>query len=348
VDIEDSFMPGKKEVQILPKHEKLAIYGLTVSQIAGLVRTASYGSTISQYRGKGTDEYDIVLRLQEDQIDDLNNLENLKIRTMKGDLIALKDLVEFEVISGLSQINHRNKKRIITLTGNISFYQDGNKTKKRSTDEVVQILMGNKITGEKGTLSNFQQRFPSYQLEFGGVAEEQRKSYNSLFLAFGVALLLIFTILAAQFKSYVQPFIVMMTIPFSLIGVIAGLLVTGLPASLNSLVAVVALAGVVVNDSLVLVDFVNRERGALRLRPIILTSVTTIFGLMPMMLSTAEAVSDWKPMAVSIAFGLAFATVLTLFLIPVIYSLIDSLFGKIGITRFKTHLSYEECVDCEE
>jgi multidrug efflux pump subunit AcrB len=280
---------------------------------------------------------------------------------MKGDLIALKDLVEFEVISGLSQINHRNKKRIITVTGNNSFYQVGNKTKKRTTDEVVQILMGNKITGEKGTLSNFQQRFPGYQLEFGGVAEEQRKSYNSLFLAFGVALLLIFTILAAQFKSYVQPFIVMMTIPFSLIGVIVGLLVTGLPASLNSLVAVVALAGVVVNDSLVLVDFVNRERergidrwnslinaGALRLRPIILTSVTTIFGLMPMMLSTAEAVSDWKPMAVSIAFGLAFATILTLFLIPVIYSLIDSLFGKIGITRFKTHLSYEECVDCEE
>ena len=172
---------------------------------------------------------------------------------------------------------------------------------------------------------------------------------------------MIFTILAAQFKSYVQPFIVMMTIPFSLIGVIVGLLVTGLPASLNSLVAVVALAGVVVNDSLVLVDFVNRERdqgidrwnslinaGALRLRPIILTSVTTIFGLMPMMLSTAEAVADWKPMAVSIAFGLAFATILTLFLIPVIYSLVDSLFGRIGVTRFKTHLSYKECVDCEE
>jgi len=360
-DIEDSFMPGKKEVQINPKHEKLAVYGLTVSQIAGLVRTASYGSTISKYRGKGTDEFDIVLRLQEDQIDDLNNLENLKIRTMNGDLIALKDLAEFEIISGLSQINHRNKKRIITVTGNNSFYQIGNVTKKRTTDEVVQILMGNKITGEKGTLSNFQQRFPGYQLEFGGVAEEQRKSYNSLFLAFGVALLLIFTILAAQFKSYVQPFIVMMTIPFSLIGVIVGLLITGLPASLNSLVAVVALAGVVVNDSLVLVDFVNRERergvdrwnslinaGALRLRPIILTSVTTIFGLMPMMLSTAEAVSDWKPMAVSIAFGLAFATVLTLFLIPVIYSLIDSLFGRIGITRFKTHLSYEECVDFDE
>ena len=108
-------------------------------------------------------------------------------------------------------------------------------------------------------------------------------------------------------------------------------------------------------------DFGNRERdkgvdrwnslinaGAIRLRPIILTSVTTIFGLMPMILSTSQSASEWKPMAVSIAFGLAFATVLTLFVIPVIYSLMDSFFGRIGVTRFKTHLNYEECVDCDE
>ncbi len=361
VDIEDSFQPGKKEVQIIPKHERLALYDLSVSQIAGFIRTASYGTTISKYRGDGTDEYDIILRLKEDQIDDLNDLDNLKIRTRSGDLINLNELAEFEIKSGLAQIRHRDKKRIIVITANTTLYKDGNKMKKRSTDDVVQTLMGSRITGTEGSLSNFQQRFPGHILEFGGVAEEQRKSYTSLVLAFGVALLLIFTILAAQFKSYVQPLIVMMTIPFSLIGVIFGLLVTGLPASLNSLVAVVALAGVVVNDSLVLVDFVNRERekgvdrwnslinaGAIRVRPIILTSVTTIFGLMPMILSTSEAASDWKPMAVSIAFGLAFATVLTLFVIPVIYSLIDSLFGRIGVTRFKTHLSYEECVNCDE
>ncbi len=361
VDIEDSFQPGKKEVQIIPKHERLALYGLSVSQIAGFIRTASYGTTISKYRGDGTDEYDIILRLKEDQIDDLNDLDNLKIRTRNGDLINLNELADFEIKSGLAQIKHRDKKRIIVITGNTTLYKDGNKMKKRSTDDVMQTLMGSRITGAEGTLSNFQQRFPGHILEFGGVAEEQKKSYTSLFLAFGVALLLIFTILAAQFKSYVQPFIVMMTIPFSLIGVIFGLLVTGLPASLNSLVAVVALAGVVVNDSLVLVDFVNRERdkgvdrwnslinaGATRLRPIILTSVTTIFGLMPMILSTSQSASEWKPMAVSIAFGLAFATVLTLFVIPVIYSLMDSFFGRIGVTRFKTHLSYDDCVDCDE
>ncbi|RLC49964.1 MAG: hypothetical protein DRI23_08095, partial [Candidatus Cloacimonadota bacterium] len=169
------------------------------------------------------------------------------------------------------------------------------------------------------------------------------------------------TILATQFKSAVQPLIVMFTIPFALIGVIFGLLVTGLPFSMMTMISVVALAGVVVNDALVLVDFVNRERasgvdrwnslinaGAIRLRPIIMTTVTTIAGFMPIILSNSSTTSDYKPMAVSIAFGLAFATVLTLFVIPVLYSLVDSLFGKLGMTRFKTHASYEECVDCDE
>ena len=126
---------------------------------------------------------------------------------------------------------------------------------------------------------------------------------------------------------------------------------------MNTMIAFVALAGVVVNDSLVLVDFVNKERdkgidrwnslinaGAIRLRPIILTTVTTIFGVLPMIFTTSKSVRDWKPMAVSIVFGLAFATILTLFVIPVVYSLVDSLFGKLKLTRFKTHQSYEECV----
>ena len=165
------------------------------------------------------------------------------------------------------------------------------------------------------------------------VKEEQTKSFNSLYLAFIIAMLLVYTILATQFKSWVQPVIVMATIPFAIIGVIFGLAVTQLPFSLMTLISVVALVGVVVNDSLVLVDFVNKERergvdrwnslinaGTVRLRPIILTTITTIAGFMPIILSNASAVKDWKPMAVSIAFGLAFATTLTLFVIPVIYT----------------------------
>ncbi len=182
-----------------------------------------------------------------------------------------------------------------------------------------------------------------------------------MYIALVVALILIFAILAAKFNSYVQPFIVMLTIPFAIIGVIFGLIITGLPFSLMTLIAVLALAGVVVNDSLILVDFVNRERemgvdrwnslinaGTVRLRPILMTTVTTIAGFMPILISTSSQVESWKPIAVSIAFGLAFATLLTLFIIPVVYSFIDSIFGKLGFTRFKTHKKFDECVDCKK
>ena len=357
VDIEDSFLPGKKEVIIIPKYDKLSMYGLSVAQLSSFVRTASYGSTVSKFRGFGVDEYDIIVRLKEEQIKDLEDLKNLRIRTLSGNLIDLRDIADFKLESSLAQIDHWDKKRIITITGDTSFYTENGKTKKRTTDEVMNELLGNKLTGTVGRLANFEQRFSGYQLDFGGVVEEQRKSYQSLGLAFGIAIMIIFAVLATQFKSYVQPLIVMFVIPFSFIGVIAGLLITGLPFSLTTLVAVVALAGVVVNDSLVLVDFVNRERamgvdrwnslinaGATRLRPIILTTVTTIGGLLPMIFSTSKAVADWKPMAVSISFGLAFATMITLFIIPAVYSLVDSFFGRFHLTRFKSHKSYAECV----
>ena len=228
---------------------------------------------------------------------------------------------------------------------------------KRSPNEVNEFLFGNQLLGKTGTLSNFSQRYPGYLIESGGVMEEQRKSYGSLYMAFIVAVLIIFTILAAQFKSYVQPLIVMTTVPFAFIGVIFGLWVTRLPFSLTTLTAFVALAGVVVNDSLVLVDFVNRlrdqgvdrwnsliEAGKTRIRPIFLTTITTVSGLLPMIFSTSKASADWKPMAVSIAFGLVFATMLTLLVIPCIYSLVDSLFGKMKMTRFKQHLSIDEAL----
>lgn len=349
-DIEDSFKPGKKEIRIVPKPERLGLYGLSVAQISGVIRTASYGSTISKYRGGGIDENDVILKLKEDQIDELEDIKNLRLRTNKGSLIQLSELADFYINSGLAEISHRDKKRIITITGNNSMFNDKGKMRKRTSDEVVRILMG--IGNKKGTLSNFEKRFPGYQIEFGGVVEQQRQSFSSLFRAFGIALLLIFTILAAQFRSYVQPLIVMLTIPFGFIGVVLGLLITGLPFSLTSLISVVALSGVVVNASLILVDFVNREReygvdrwhslinaGSVRLRPIMLTTVTTISGLLPMVFSTASAAQDWRPMAVAMSFGLAFSTIITLFIIPVAYSFVDSFFGKLHMTSFKEHES---------
>ncbi|MDD3050687.1 MAG: efflux RND transporter permease subunit [Candidatus Cloacimonetes bacterium] len=360
-DLETSFSEGKRELRILPKHDKLALYGINVQKIISLVGTSSYGRNVSQYRGTGMEEYDIILRVNDEQVNSLDDLQYLPLRTNSGDVIQLKDIADFEITTGFASIQHRDRKRLITINGSVTTYEENGVKKVRTSDEVTRYLKGNPVTGERGVLENFSERFPGYQIEYGGAAEEQKKTNRSLYMALLIALLLVYTILATQFRSYVQPFIVMATIPFAFIGVIFGLLVTRLPFSMNTMISVVALVGVVVNDALVLVDFVNRERangtdrwnslinaGAIRLRPILMTTVTTIAGFMPIILSRSSIIADWRPMAVSIAFGLAFATVLTLFVIPVIYSLVDSLFGRLHMTRFKEHKRFDDCVDCDK
>jgi len=329
--------------------------------VASVIRTACYGTEVSKFRGSGGEEYDMIVRVDREYIEDIENLKILKVRNYRGELVALQDIATFQIEQGLANIKHWDSKRAITITANTSDYMNGSRSKKRTPGEVNETLFGSQLKGTKGAFSNFSQKYPGYLIESGGVMEEQRKSYGSLYLAFIVAILIIFTILAAQFKSYVQPLIVMTTVPFAFIGVIFGLWVTRLPFSLTTLTAFVALAGVVVNDSLVLVDFVNRLReqgvdrwnsliqaGKTRIRPIFLTTVTTVSGLMPIIFSTSRASADWKPMAVSIAFGLVFATMLTLLVIPCIYSLVDSLFGKMKLTRFKQHITIDEALRNKE
>lgn len=359
-DIDDSYDAGKKEVRILPYHNRLAIHGLTVAQIASTIRTASTGSKVGQYRGDGVEEYPLILKMQDIYTQDIENLKDLKIRTRSGDLIALRELAEFEIASSISRIEHRDGDRVLQVTASVSSYEQDGKSKRRTPAEVQSILTGSRFGADGGLLANFSSRFPGYSYEFGGVQEEQRKSYASLARLFVLALLLIYTILASQFRSYVQPIVVMMTIPFAFIGVIFGLLVTGLPFSLNTLISVVALAGVVVNNAIILIDFINQERekgvdrwhaiinsGSVRLRPIILTTTTTVAGMLPLVFSSDPSSQAWRPLAVSFTFGLLFASLLTLFIIPVIYSIVDSFFGKLGLTRFKEHKKFAEVMECK-
>ena len=360
-DIDDSNDKGKLEVRIKPYQEKLSMLGLTVAQIASTIRTASTGSEVTQYRGNGVDEFPLLLKLDDRYTQDLETLKDLKIRNRSGELVAIRDLAEFEITNSISRIQHRDGDRVITVTAAVSDYTQNGRKVKRSTSEVSKILMGDKLRGTKGLLSNFDQRFPGYTIEAGGVQEEQKKSYASLGIAFIFAILGIFTILASQFRSYVQPLIVMMTIPFAFIGVIFGLLVTGLSFGLNTLISVVALAGVVVNNAILLIDFINAEReagvdrwhaiinsGSARLRPIILTTATTVAGMLPLVFSSDPSSQAWRPLAVSFTFGLVFATLLTLFIIPVVYSMVDSFFGKFKMTRFAEHSKFTDVVTAEE
>ena len=359
-DIDDSYDEGKMEARISLDQEKLSMYGLSVAQIASAIRMASTGSEVTQFRGNGLEEIPIVVKLDDRYTSDLETLKNLKVRTRAGELIAIRDLAGFDITSSISRISHYDGDRVLSVTASVGKYSEGGSTKKRTTPEVVAALRGDKLRGTKGTLSNFEQRFPGYTMEFGGIQEQQRESYSSLGYGFLIALLAIFAILASQFRSYVQPLIVMTTIPFAFIGVIFGLLVTGLSFSLNTMLSVVALAGVVVNNAIILIDFINAERekgvdrwhaiissGEARLRPIILTTATTVAGMLPLVFSSDPSSQAWRPLSVSFVFGLTFATLITLFVIPVIYSLVDSFFGKLRMTRFKEHSKFTDVMESD-
>ena len=360
-DIDDTYDEGKMEARIVLDQEKLSMYNLSVAQVASTIRMASTGSEVTQFRGNGLDEVPILVKLDDRYTQDLESLKDVKVRTRTGSLVAVRDLSRVDITSSISRIDHYDGDRVLSVTAAVGEYSDGGAKKKRSTSEVVSLLRGDKLRGTKGTLSNFEQRFPGYTMEFGGIQEQQTKSYTSLGYGFLIALLAIFAILASQFRSYVQPLIVMSTIPFAFIGVIFGLLVTRLAFSLNTMLSVVALAGVVVNNAILLIDFINAERetgvdrwhaiinsGSARLRPIILTTATTVAGMLPLVFSSDPSSQAWRPLAVSFVFGLTFATLITLFVIPVMYSVVDSFFGKLKMTRFQEHTKFKEAISAEE
>lgn len=354
-DIDDNNDPGKMEARIVMNQERLSMYGLSVAQVASAIRLASAGSEVTRFRGNGVDEIPIVVKLDDRYTQDFETLKDLKVRSRTGMLIPIRELADFDIGSSISRITHDNGDRVLSVTASVGEYYEGKTRKKRSTQEVVNILTGSKLRSTQGTLANFEQRFPGYTMEFGGVQKHQNESYSSLGIGFLIALLAIFTILASQFRSYVQPLIVMATIPLAFIGVVIGLLITRLSFSLNTMLSLVALAGVVVNNAILLIDFINQEReqgadrwhaiinsGSARLRPIILTTATTVAGMLPLVFSTDPSSQVWRPLAVTFAFGLSFATLITLFVIPVLYSAVDSFFGRLKMTRFKEHTKFED------
>jgi multidrug efflux pump subunit AcrB len=200
----------------------------------------------------------------------------------------------------------------------------------------------------KDRYRDLSKRNPGYAVRFSGEYEETQEQVIALSKAFAVAILLIYVILGSLFKSFSTPLVVMLAVPFSFIGVVMGFFVMGEPLGLMAIIGIIGLAGIVVNDSLILVDFINNGRQAglerrdatlracrLRLRPIILTSVTTIFGLLPLALGLFGISGFLTPIAVAIVWGLAFSTFLTLLLVPGLYAIVDDIAGRVGRTRLR-------------
>lgn len=324
VDIRDTLAPGKDELQIVPREDQAALVGMSNAAIAATVRNAFEGHVATRYRDERGEEIDVVVKLRPESGSTVEDVRKLRIMTPRGP-IRLDHIAHIEVSRGVSEIRRRDGDRYAGITANV--------TKSITNSDAVNRQMRERLAG-------FSAENPGYRVELGGEAEEQARSFGSLYKAFIVAILLIYIILGAQFKSFIQPLVVMTAVPFSFIGVFIGLMVMRLPFSLIALISVVGLAGVVVNDSLVLVDFANRlraegkhhieasiEAGCVRVRPILMTSITTIGGLMPLAMGLGGASPMWKPMAISMIWGLGFASLLTLFVIPSLYSIVNDVTG---------------------
>ncbi|MFQ5608318.1 MAG: efflux RND transporter permease subunit, partial [Candidatus Zixiibacteriota bacterium] len=222
-----------------------------------------------------------------------------------------------------------NQERAVTVSGE-------NNTDVIQLDKIARLV--------EREFADMSAKYPGYSLSFGGEWDEFKNAFGPLAQLFVVGILLIYMILGAQFKSFLLPFIIIFTIPFAILGAVTGLLFMGAPFSIATMYGIVALAGVAVNDALVLVDFVNKGRtrgsgrylslikaGKRRLRPILSTTVTTVFGLLPMAIGIGGKSVVWGPLATTIVWGLSVATVLTLFVIPALYAITDDLKSLAGL-----------------
>ncbi|MGJ8638057.1 MAG: efflux RND transporter permease subunit [Opitutaceae bacterium] len=326
-DIRDTYSSGKREIQLdlLPSAEPL---GLRQTDLGRQVRAAFYGIEAQRIQ-RGRDDIKVMVRYPQEERSSVENLENLRIRTADGTEIPFNEVADFEITEGFSKITRIDRRRVLNIQ------TDADKS-------VADLgLIKTDLKGDKDTESYLDAvvaKYPGVSWSFEGEAREQADVFASLGQMTLIALFIIYALLAVPLKSYVQPIIVMIVIPFGLIGAIGGHMIMGNPMSILSVLGFVALAGVVVNDSLVLVDFINQERaegvplreaiersGALRFRPIILTSLTTFAGLLPVLFETSLQAQFLIPMAISLSFGVLFATFITLVLVPAFYSILEDL-----------------------
>lgn len=318
-DITDNFKPGKEERQVKIKEGARSL-GITMSDIARQLRQAFYGDEALRIQ-RGRDDLKVLVRYAESNRRSISGIEDMRVRTIDGQEIPIEEVVDIIHGRAYSVIRRVDRKRVITVISNL--------------DE--SIANASKIVADlkKDFLPKLIGRYPGLEYDLEGQEKRTRQSLGSLKKGYVLALMGIFLLLASQFRSYIQPVIIMMAIPFGLIGAIAGHLVMGLQLTMISIFGIVALSGIVVNDSLILIDFINRaarngaeietavmESGKVRFRPVLLTSITTIAGLLPLLLERSFQAQFLIPMAVSISFGLLAATVLTLLYVPALYLIV--------------------------
>lgn len=308
---------GNPELEIEVDRLKASSLGLNMAQVTDTLRTYFYGKTATKFREAG-DEYDIFVRLKSTDRSSIQDIENIPIASSSGKLIRLKNVARLSQKTGPVEIERQNQERIIKVEANIF---------KRSLGEVakeIRLLVSQIPTPE------------DIVVNLGSDVEEQAKAFKDLIILFILGGLLVYMVMAAQFESLKDPFVIMFSVPFAFCGVAFSLLLSGISLSVVSFLGLVMLSGIVVNNAIVLISYINilRQRGlplyeaittggANRLRPVLMTTITTLLGLLPLALSRGEGSELWRPLGISMLGGLTFSTVVTLILVPVLYAIFE-------------------------
>lgn len=308
----------KTELQIYFDREKLARHGLTTTAVGSMLRNSVYGYRNSKFKEEG-EEYDIVVRLEEKYRESITDVENFILTDAYGQKIRLKELGEVREGFSPPSIERKSKQRYL----------------KVSITPADGYAMGDIAEAALAVVDKLEvpQGVTTY---IGGSYEDQQESFEALIFLMVLALMLVYIVMAAEFESYLMPFIIMLAIPFAFTGVILGLLITGSTLSIVAALGAVMLIGIVTKNGIVLIDYINlmRERGyrmieavALscrsRLRPVLMTSFTTILGMVPMALSTGDGAETWQPMGISVIGGMVFSTIVTMLIVPAVYAATD-------------------------
>jgi multidrug efflux pump subunit AcrB len=329
-DIADDFEPGKVELKLKLKDTGRTL-GLTLSDLARQVRQGFYGDEAQRIQ-RGRDDIRVMVRYPEDERRSLADVENMRIRLPGGAEIAFNTVADVQYGRGYSTILRVDRRRVVSVSADV--------------DEDVTPAGEINRDLQRNVLPALMSEFQGLQWRFAGEQRERNESLGSLIPNFGIAMMAIYALLAVQFRSYSQPVIVMSAIPFGIVGATIGHLLMGFNLSILSMFGIVALSGVVVNDSLIMIDLINRERksgielhqvlrdcATRRFRPIMLTTLTTFCGLLPMITERSLQARFLVPMAISLAFGVMFATCITLVLVPSLYMILEDLKNRIFAPR---------------
>lgn len=318
-EVESSYEDGIPQVQVIADRGIASQYGLTTSQIGSQVGSTLAGSTVTKFKVDG-DELDVVLKGDNMYGQSMSLLDMLPITTPSGGTIPLSEVADIQTAKGPVSITRENQTRILSVTGSVAG-RDVQSVSNDITKALAEYQMPN-----------------GYSYKFGGETEQIKETFADLFMVMIVAVALVYMIIAAQFESLIQPLSIMFSVPLALSGGFIGLFVTGLPLNVIGLIGLIILVGIVVNNAIVLIDYVNNRRrngedrtsaimkaGPIRIRPIMMTALTTILGLVPMALGIGEGAELTQSMGVVVIGGLSLSTVLTLILVPVMYTIFDDM-----------------------